>query len=84
VIAVLESVRRRALKIAGVILVRTAKSAELDGLENARLIRERGGVTVFPSVPFVEGDEAARIVAVEAHFAEQAIAEALLRALDGP
>lgn len=85
VIGVLEAARRRALPILGCILSRhDADDAVLDALDNVRLIRERGGVTVFATIPRLSGDEDAMIAAVEEHLAEHAIAEALLDAADRP
>jgi dethiobiotin synthetase len=79
VILILEALRRRALNIAGVLLTRLHDGAHPEtGTE--RLVRERGGAQVFPIVPFIEGDEKARILGVEAHLAAHRIAEALLEA----
>jgi dethiobiotin synthetase len=68
VLAMLEAARRRALPILGVILSR--------GSSSSPLIRERGGVTVFPAIPAT--DDAVP------HFAEHKIAEAILDAADRP
>jgi dethiobiotin synthase len=84
-IAVLESARRRALGLIGVILSRMGEDdALLDRQQNVRMIRERGGVTVFPTIPRLAGDEARRIELVEEHFARCAIGEAILDAAHRP
>lgn len=78
---VLEAIRRRALRIAGVILSRLVpQSPEIDIQDNVRMIRERGGVQVFPTIPWLEGEDKARLLAAESHLTAHAIAEAILDA----
>jgi dethiobiotin synthetase len=78
---VIEALRRRALNIAGVILSRrTDQSAEAELQENARMIRERGGVRVYATIPKLDGREKDRVLAAEAHLESHAIAEAILEA----
>lgn len=84
VLLILEAARRRALRIAGVALTRPAAGIGRDALQNTRLIRERGGVTVFPTVPHTPGEEKDLLLAVEGHLTDHRIAEQLLTALDHP
>jgi dethiobiotin synthase len=83
VLLVLEAARRRAINLAGVVLSRLSLD-DGTGSENARWIKERGGVRVLTTVPFVEGEDKARILAVEEHFAAQGVAEAILDAVRRP
>jgi dethiobiotin synthetase len=85
VILILEAARRRALNIAGVVLSRLDERAAVREEDGAsRAIRERGGAQVFARVPWIAGDEKERIFGVEAHFAANGIAEAILDAAARP
>jgi dethiobiotin synthetase len=80
-IALLEAARRRAIPILGAML--SAGEDAID-LENERLLRELGGVTVFPMLPLFIGDDDEKAARAEEHLAAHGIAEALLDAAARP
>lgn len=82
---VLEALRHHGLRIAGIALIRqTSDPDALDLLDNARVIRERGGAEVFEPLGWIEGGALQRIEAAEAHLARNRVAESILAALDRP
>jgi dethiobiotin synthetase len=86
-LAALEAMRRRALSIGGVVLLRQppAPAAELDAQQNGRMIRERGGASVLGPLPAVVGEtERARAEALVPHLQAFGVAEAILLALGRP
>lgn len=84
-IALLEAARRRAIALLGVILSSpSSEGASSETASHEKLIRELGGVTVFPSLPFLAGDDDEKAAKAEEHLAAHGIAEALLDAAARP